>query len=170
VPLHDSISRRMAGLGEVSKTAGRPRVEARQRDATRSVVAMLPVSGLSRRAQAVWLSEVWGGHPSVPRVNIPNELRYRVEDELGLGRGSRRSDKDVARFASAVIAALPPRLHAAVARLRRDGRDEEAAYEEVHDQLEVAVRWIRRRAQRNRQIVSERDRIVAGWDLPVDSD
>jgi hypothetical protein len=43
----------------------------------------------------------------------------------------------------------------------------EAALEVLHDELEVAVRLLRRRAQRAREIGDARESLVAKWNLPV---
>ena len=122
--------------------------------------------GEPRRVQAVWLSEVWYGYRGCPTFTVPVSLRESLESEFGPPEERRHRDVAI-DYSKALVSGLPPRLHRKPWALHREGRHEEAEYEQLHEELEVAVRSIRRCSQRNNQIVDQREAIADTWNLPI---
>lgn len=152
-------------LVEGSKKArGRPRLE-RTRDVLQlEDLERIEVYGVCRRAQAIALSEYWRTievrgpfHP----VQIPQWLHEAALELLAPvpldSRGEPAPDPVV--FAQAVLELLPARRGDDPVWLRREGRNEEAELEELHGQLDVFVKRIKRLAQRARGLQAAR---VAG--------
>jgi hypothetical protein len=137
--------------GKGSKNArGRPRLEDGQGLFQLQDLERVEAYGVSRRAQAIALSEYWrelGVQGLFHPVIVPGDLRKAALELLPPVPPA----PDPVVFAQAVLELLPPRQYDDPRRLRRQGRSEEAELEEFHEQITVAVKRIRRLTRRSRE-------------------
>ena len=152
---HDPVLRKLPSDGEVSKNPpGRPRLQNGQAAWLLAVLEAAEWTDLSRREQALLISETWAGMPGAPDIRVPSSIRQAAVQQLG-GKA-----RDPVQLARQIISCLPAPLHSDPRALAQWGREVDAEREHFRQELEVAARRLKRVARRTRLVLAERERVL----------